>query len=129
MKILILLASCITLSACTLSPTGTMTGSSNRYETHSDIMNAWVGKPEKDLIAHWGEPSEIKQSSSASRIIVYHAQNPYILMGCTSVFELEQGKVTKWGYKGCPIRENKKDYKLVPKNTPVPQQTLDVFNL
>jgi hypothetical protein len=117
------------LSACTLSPTATVSGSSKRYETHSDQMNAFVGASERELLSEWGQPEQVKQISATSKVYVYRMSNPYIIIGCTSVFQIDQSIVTKWGYKGCPIRFNKKDYKLIPKDTPVPNQTLDLSTL
>lgn len=129
MKKLILLAGSILLSACTLSPTGTLSGSTQRYETHNDIMNIWVGKSESELLAHWGTPEKIFENSNGSKTFVFRKKNPYLGIGCVSVFEVNQTQVAAWGYRGCPIRENKKDYKLIHKSIPIPQPTLDIAEL
>lgn len=129
MKNLVLLTASIILSACTLSPTGTLSGSSQRYETHNDVMSKWVGKSERELLAHWGAPVKIQNVSNNVKTVYFRSQNPYIYMACVNGFELENGVVKKWGTRGCPIRENKKDYKLVHKDTPVPQPTLDILNV
>lgn len=129
MRNLILLTASVILSACTLSPTGTFTGSTQRYETHNDVMSAWVGKSEQELLNHWGNPKKTIQNSANTKTVIFIKNNPYTILACVSVFELDQGKVTKWGNRGCPIRDNKKNYKLVHKSTPVPQPTLDIVNI
>lgn len=129
MKNIIFLVITTFLSACTLSPTATMYGSNKRYETHSDKMNAWVGTSERELLNKWGNPDEVNQISSTSKIYLYRTSNPFTIIGCTSAFQIDQNKVTKWGYKGCPIRENKKDYALISNQIPVPKPTLDMHLL
>jgi hypothetical protein len=124
MKFLLCTISILLLSACTLSPTATLVTSSQRYETHNDIMFAWVNRSEGDLIAHWGQPDQVKQNSANSKILMFRKQNPFSIIACTSAFQIEQGRVTKWGHRGCPIRDNKVDYKLLAKDTVVPQATL-----
>lgn len=124
MKTIMLLGLTLVLSACTISPTGTLPGSSQRYETHSDRMNSWVGASEKDLFAHWGKPDEVQQISSDSRAVYYRWYNRLTERNCISKFIIDQGKVSKWGHKGCPIRTNKQDSKLIPNSTPIPQATI-----
>ncbi|MDQ8937244.1 hypothetical protein [Acinetobacter rudis] len=129
MKNLLLLSVSIVLTACTLSPTGTLTGSTQRYETHNDILNTWVGKSEQELQTHWGVPVRTQSESNNTKIIYFRSQNPYIYMACINAFQIEKGVVTKWGTRGCPVRDNKKDYKLVHKDAPVPQPTLDISGI
>lgn len=124
MKTIILLGLILGLSACTISPTGTLPGSNQRYETHSDRMNAWVGASEKDLFANWGKPDAVQEITVDSRAVYYQWYNRLTERTCISKFIIDQGKVSQWGHKGCPIRTNKEDYKLIPKSTPIPQATI-----
>lgn len=124
MKNIILLATALTLSACALSPTGTLPGSSQRYETHSDKMNAWVGASEKDLLAYWGKPDKVEQINADSKAVSFYWYNRLTEGTCTNKFIIENDKVSKWGFKNCPTRANKKDAKLIPNSTPVPQATI-----
>lgn len=117
------------LSGCVLSPTGTVSGSASRYETNRDQMNSYVGLSKQELTAKLGNPNKKGTISPDSEIWIFEKQNPFTIVGCTYAFQIDDGVVVKWGQKGCPIRDNKKDYKQVPKSTPVPEPTLDIFNL
>lgn len=91
-----------------------------RYETRNDIMQSWVGTPEKELIQKWGLPDNSYTLTSGSKVISYET---FVHPGryCEEKFMLEKGVVKKWSLSRCDLHFN--NAKRISKDIPIPQAT------
>lgn len=107
----------ILLSACAGSPISNL-AKGMRNQTHSDMMNSWVGENEEKLIAKWGPPSKSYTLASGAKIIAYDDEwDP-----CVEKFKIEHSKITQWGSSDCKYSQS--SWGQLPKDTPIPKPTL-----
>ena len=78
-------------------------------ENYEKMLDSWLGVPTKELVYHWGDPSDVYLNQEGTTIYVYsghtvvddykkYAPKHYY---CTTEFETNyRGIITKWKYKG-----------------------------
>ncbi|MFW1946744.1 hypothetical protein ACG907_02380 [Acinetobacter bereziniae] len=95
--------------------------STQRYETHNDLMQSWVGSSEEKLIKKWGLPDKSYTLTNGGKIISYET---FVHPGryCEEKFMLENGIIVKWGHSRCDLNLN--NAKKISKDIPIPQPTL-----
>jgi hypothetical protein len=71
---------------------------------YSDVVKSWVGRSERELLAAWGDPSEIAEAEGGGRTIVYKTRFYTNLDNawnyCTTRFQVDRsGEVVQAKYK------------------------------
>ncbi|SPL71730.1 putative periplasmic lipoprotein [Acinetobacter stercoris] len=125
-RIFILLFLTPFLVSCAASPLGDAVNAigGQRAETMNDIVAAWVGASEQELVSKWGPPRNSYTLSNGNRVISYNYEYSVGMSDffCERKFLVEHGTITKWGIRGkCQVNGK---VVLIPKSTPIPQPTM-----
>jgi hypothetical protein len=101
----------LALAACGLrigppAPTvdlGTSAGSSEpaTNSTYEKSLNAWLDRPEEDLVAAWGVPERSQHLSDGGQVFEYRHIDGSGTILCSTLFTSDvYGKIRIWSYRG-----------------------------
>lgn len=66
-------------------------------------MQSWVGKPESDLVARWGQPQAVLDDRHGGRVLVYFAEHKLTSPGQLTTTTIPNVTMTETGIVDQPI--------------------------
>lgn len=101
-----------------------------RYRTLNDTMQAWVGRSERRLVAHFGIPQKSYETTDGSRFLTWitktRDRTSYEKAAyCTQTFLVDaKGTVSAWKFSGLCEEVNYDTHLAVPSSRPIPRPSL-----